>query len=202
MELITETYLGWTPYTHAIDCPAPLWDTAEIRYDEGAHPPAIDAAPHGCTSNLCDHGPTFQRVRLRLLCRDCDTVHMLAGEGLNQVTTHTSVTGWGQTPARFGDVWLWPGRPAIREGEPSQYLVTRQPQALTIDTVYGIVTGYRDATGARRWLAGAQPDSDGAHLIDTLRWRHSSNGLTTVDEAAEWIATAGTGAQRPLEVAV
>ncbi|MEV1020673.1 hypothetical protein [Streptomyces sp. NPDC050264] len=201
MELITETYFGWTPYPHTDTCPHPVWDAVEVRHDEGAHPIATGAEPHACPNDMCDHGPTFPRVRVRLLCRDCSTVHLLVGEGLTQATTTVAATGWGQAPSRWGSVWLWPGRPVVKGGEPSQYLVTREPNELTTATLCGIITGYRDATGARRWIAGVQPDSDGAHQIDTLRWRHASRGLDSLEVAAEWLATTDKHGRR-LEVAV
>lgn len=202
MELITETYLGWTPYTHTLDCPAPTWDTVELRHDEGGHPLTMGAEPHACPNDMCDHNATFPRVRVRLLCRDCETVHLLDGEGLTQATTTTAATGWGQAPIRASGVWLWPGRPAIPGGDPSQYLVTRQPQALTPATLCGIITGYHDADTSRRWLAGVHPDTDGAHRIDALRWRDVARGFGSVADAVEWIDLTEGAASRGLEVAV
>lgn len=202
MELITETYFGWDPLTHTVGCPSPVWDTVEIRRTEGVRPRAIGADRHACPTEHCGHGDAFGRVQLRLLCRDCGTVYTVSGESLTEVCTHTSLTGWGQSPTRCGDVWLWPGRPAAPGHDPHQYLVTRQAVAVTKDTLYGIVTAYRDASGAGRWIAGAEPDDNGAHQISTLRWRHSSNALDSVADAAAWIADAETRTHRPLVVAV
>lgn len=202
MELIEETYFGWDPLTHTVDCPAPVWDAVEIRRTTGARPSAGDTTEHACANELCGHARAFERVQLRLLCRDCGTVRIVSGEGLTEACTHTSLTGWGQAPRQVGQVWLWPGRPVVPGGDPHQYLVTRQAAALTRATVYGIITGYRNSEGRPRWIAAAVPDTDGAHQVSMLRWRHSSNGLADVAAAAEWIATAEDRAQRPLEVAV
>jgi hypothetical protein len=177
MDLITETYFGWDPLTHTTDCPSPVWDTAEIRRTEGVRPRPTGAHEHACPTEHCCHGDAFGRVQLRLLCRDCGTVYTISGESLTEVCTHTSLTGWGQTPTQYGD-------------------------AVTPATLYGIVTAYRDASGTRRWIAGAEPDDDGAHQISTLRWRHSSNALDSVAAAAAWIADAETRTHRPLVVAV
>ncbi|MFB7597210.1 hypothetical protein [Streptomyces sp. NPDC056160] len=203
MDLITETYFGWDPLTHTATCPNPTWDTAELRRTTGVRPAGTSATDaHTCTDPACEHADTFARVQLRLLCRDCDTVRIISGEGLSEACTHTSLTGWGQAPTRAGDVWLWPGRPAIPGGAPHQYLVTQQPAALTRATLYGIITGYHDSLQRQRWIAAAVPDEHGAHQVSTLRWRHSSNGLDDVATAAAWISTAADRAQRLLVVSV
>ncbi|MFC5217275.1 hypothetical protein [Streptomyces coerulescens] len=202
MDLIEETYFGWDSVTHTVDCPNPTWDDVQTRYDQGARHDASGADPHTCSNSLCSHATTFGRVQLRLLCRDCDTVRIISGEGLAETYTTTDATGWGQPPRQVGEVWLWPGRPAIPGGEPQQYLVTRQPAAITQATLYGLITAYRDAEGTARWIAGAVRDDQGAHYVSSLRWRHRSAGLTDLDAAAEWIATVETAPQRPLEVAV
>ncbi|MDT6983699.1 hypothetical protein ACFSUJ_11995 [Streptomyces lusitanus] len=187
MDLITETYLGWDEVTHTTDCPSPVWDEVDIRRTEGVRPRTAHDAPHACTSDGCTHADTFGRVQLRLLCRDCDTVVFVGGEALTETRSNTSRTGWGQRPTQHGGVWLWPGRPTIPGGEPHQYLVTLQAAALTHDLLYGIITGYHDASGAQRWIAGAYPNADGAHQICTLRWAYASNGLDSIDEAVAFI---------------
>ncbi|WP_055535660.1 hypothetical protein, partial [Streptomyces graminilatus] len=161
-----------------------------------------DPRPHTCTHADCTHTTEFTRVQLRLLCRDCGTVHTISAETLTQVLSHTSVTGWGQPPTHIAGVWLWPGRPPVRGALPWEYLVTLDNRIPTPTTVHGIITGYRDADHVQRWIAAAIPDPDGAHQVSTLRWRHSSTGLTTLDEAATWTATAHTTPQRPLVVSV
>ena len=202
MQLIEETYLGWDPLSHTLDCTNPTWDTVELRRDEGVRPHATGAEPHACVNDQCSHASTFGRMQLRLLCRDCGTVRTITGEGLTEVCTHTSLTGWGQGSRQVGEVWLWPGRPAVPGGEPTQYLVTRQPAAITLGTVYGIITRYRDADHTPRWIAAAVPDEDGAHQVSALRWRHSSRCLAALEDAAAWITDAELTAARPLVVAV
>ncbi|MEV1063431.1 hypothetical protein [Streptomyces sp. NPDC050263] len=203
MELITETYFGWKPLAHAPACPSPVWDDVQVLHSEGVRPGSYSADQHHtCTHPDCGHTNVFDRVQLRLLCQDCTTVIVISGESLVQVITHTSATGWGQPPTELAGVWLWPGRPAIEGGQPHQYLVTRQAQAVTPDLLYGIITAYRDSEGNRRWIAAAVPAPDGAQQVSTLRWRHASNGLTDLTEAAAWIADAELRARRPLVVAV
>lgn len=204
MDLIEETYFGWKPLAHGPGCPTPMWDDVQVLHSEGVRPGSYGAEYHACVQAEadCGHADTFERVQLRLLCRDCGTVITLSGESLAQVISHTSATGWGQPPIQAGEVWLWPGRPPAAGVQPTQYLVTRQPQAVTPDTLYGIITGYRDADGTPRWIAGAVQDPDGEHYVHTLRWRHRSAGLTTLDEAAAWIGTVETMPQRALVVAV
>ncbi|MET9729742.1 hypothetical protein ABZZ79_03445 [Streptomyces sp. NPDC006458] len=201
MDLITETYLGWDPLTHLAHCPAPAWDTVEVRRTDGIRAQSMGAYHHNCEHPNCEHADAFQRVQLRLACRDCGTVHVISGEGLTEAHTDTSLTGWGQAPARYGDVWLWPGRPAVPGGSPHEYLVTRQETAVTRATLYGIVIAYRDSNGARCWLAAAEPADDGAHQVSTLRWRHASTSLASIEEAAEWLGVTAGFQQRPLVVA-
>ncbi|MFI5685855.1 hypothetical protein [Streptomyces sp. NPDC051636] len=201
-ELIEHVYFGWNPLAHAPGCARPVWDDAQALHSEGGRPVATGAEHHACGNDICSHGDTFTRVQLRLICTSCGTVHTIFGESLTQVISHTSATGWGQPPRQIGEVWLWPGRPAIPGGEPHQYLVTRQPATVTEATLYGLITRYRDAFGTPLWIAGAVPDPDGAHHVSTLRWRYASNGLTTLEEAAAWIADAELCQARPLVVAV
>lgn len=202
MDLIEEQYFGWQPLTHALDCANPVWDVAGVRYDEGIRTPPAAIDTHSCTHPDCGHAATFGRVQLRLLCRTCQTVHILRGESQGQTVTTTVATGWGQAPRQVGGVWLWPGRPDIPGGEPYDYLVTRTPDQITPDTVYGLITKYRDSEGDPRWIAGAVPDPDGAHYVGSRRFRHRSAGLHTLTDAATWITTADTRTQRPIEVAV
>jgi hypothetical protein len=202
MDLITDAYLGWDPLTHTADCPAPTWDVAELRRTEGVRPRPLGADAHACTTETCGHADTFGRVQLRLLCRDCDTVRIISGEALTEVCTTTEQTGWGQAPTQYGGVWLWPGRPVIPGGEPHEYLVTLQAATLTRATLYGIITAYRDASGTRHWIAGAEPDPDGAHQISGLRWRHSSNSYDSVEDAAEYLDITSRFPHRPVVVAV
>ena len=203
MDLIEETYFGWRPLAHAADCATPAWDVAGIRYDKGIRTSPADTRPHDCTHPDCTHTSTFGRVQLRLLCRTCDTVHIVRGEGHSRTITTTPDLGWGQPPAEVGGVWLWPGQPAIPGGNPTSYLVTRDhADEITPDTVYAVITRYRDSEGTARWIAGATPDPDGAHHIGSLRFRHRSAGLYPLADAATWITTADTRPQRPIEVAV
>ncbi|WP_228916795.1 hypothetical protein [Streptomyces sp. DH20] len=202
MDLITETYLGWDPLTHTVDCPAPVWDAVEIRRTEGLRPRTAHDEPHACATDGCTHADTFGRVQLRLLCRDCDTVVLVGGEALTETRSNPALTGWGQRPTQCGGVWLWPGRPTIPGGEPHQYLVTLQAAALTRETLYGIITGYHDSTGAQRWIAGCEPDPDGAHQICTLRWRYASNAYESVEDAAEFIDITARFPRQPVVVSV
>ncbi|MEU9245821.1 hypothetical protein [Streptomyces sp. NPDC048385] len=202
MELIETTYLGWNPLAHAVGCARPVWDDAEVIHEEGGRPLAGSTEPHTCANGDCSHGGTFDRVRLRVLCRTCGTVHVISGESLGQAISHTSLTGWGQPPRQIGEVWLWPGRPVIPGGGPRQYLVTRQAATVTEATLYGIITGYLDAAHRPLWIAGAVPDAAGAHQVSSIRWRYASNGLTTIEGAAAWIANAELPAVRPLVVTV
>ncbi|MEU1276504.1 hypothetical protein [Streptomyces sp. NPDC005799] len=202
MDLIETVYFGWNPLAHAEECTNPVWDEAEVIHAEGIRPGVTGEDHHACSHDICSHTDVFEHVQLRLLCRTCQTVHTISGESLTLAISHTSATGWGQPPRQNGELWLWPGRPVIAGGEPHQYLVTRQPATVTTETLYGIITRYRDADGTPRWLAGAVPDEAGAHQISTLRWRHASRGLAALEDAAAWITDAEQTAARTLVVAV
>ena len=202
MDLITDTYFGWDPLSHTVDCASPVWDTVEIRRTEGIRPRPADTTGHACTTEGCSHADTFGRMQLRLLCQDCDTVYLISGEALTEAHSNTSLTGWGQTPTQHGGVWLWPGQPAVPGGEPHQYLVTLQAAALTRDLLYGIITAYRDAIGTRRWIAGAYPSDDGTHQISSLRWAYASNGLASLEDASQFIDGTIRTPQPPVVVSV
>lgn len=200
MDLIETVYFGWNPLAHASGCTNPLWDDVDVLHSEGVRPGMAGDEHHACANGICSHADTFGRVQLRLLCKTCGTVHTISGESLTHVISHTSATGWGQAPRQIGEVWLWPGRPTITGGESRQYLVTRQAATVTPDTLYGIITGYRDADQTPLWIAAAVPDPAGAHQVHSLRWRHASRGLAALEDAAAWIADVEIG--RRLVVAV
>lgn len=203
MQLIEDQYFGWTPFAHTLTCPNPVWDSVEIFHDEGLRTPPAAHETHACTHDGCTHASAFGRVQIRLLCRDCHTIHLVRGEGHGQSTVTTADTGWGQPPTERGGVWLWPGQPAIPGGQPTAYLVTRpHTDQVTRDNLYGLIAKYRDSEGNPRWIAAAVPDPNGAHQVHTLLWRHRSAGLHTLDDAAAWITTAYTTPQRPLVVNV
>lgn len=203
MHLIEDLYLGWQPLSHTVDCPQPTWDVVEERRDEGARIVSTGAEHHGCPNDVCSHDDTFTRVQLRLLCHDCGTVRTVTGESLTHMVSSVTDSGWGQAPTKNHGLWLWPGQPVIQGGEARDYLVTREQAAtVTTENLYGIITRYRDASGAPLWIAGALPDTNGAHQVHSLRWRYSSNGLDDLDAAAAWIAAAETRTHRPLVVAV
>lgn len=203
MHLIEELYLGWQPLTHTITCPAPTWDSVELRHDEGARQVATGAEAHECISGDCGHENTFGRVQVRLLCRDCDTVYVLAGEGLGSTCTTTALTGWGQPPRKLAGVWLWPGEAATAEGRPHDYFVTRDPAApATPGALLGLITSYWDSVGAPLWIAYAHHHPDGAHKRDRLTFIHRTDALTSVEDAVRWVATVQDQPQRPLVVQV
>ncbi|MEV4863222.1 hypothetical protein [Streptomyces ossamyceticus] len=190
MHLIEDLYLGWQPLTHTITCPNPVWDTVELRHDDGVRPVLQGDEPHSCANDLCGHENGFTRVQVRLLCDDCQTVYTLAGDGLGIACTTTALTGWGQPPRKTCGVWLWPGQPATAEGEPHDYLVTRdRVTQVTRANLAGLITAYRDSEGRPRWIAGADPNPDGAHQIHSLTFTHRSAGLETLEDAARWVAT-------------
>jgi hypothetical protein len=203
MQLIESLYLGWSPLSHGPACERPTWDRVEVLHDQGARIVQTGAEHHACSNTDCSHADLFGRVQVRLLCQDCGAVCTITGENLTTVFAPSSDSGWTRAPRKVAGVWLWSGQPAAPGAEPHDYLVTRdRVDAVSTDTLHGIITRHRDATGAPRWMAAALPDPDGPHQVHTLRWRHRTAGLTDLDEAAAWIATAGTRPQRPVVVAV
>jgi len=202
MDLIETVYFGWNPLAHADGCTNPVWTDADVLHSEGIRPGIAADIHHDCTHDDCSHADTFTRVQLPRAGRGTPPRPSISGDSLTHVISHTSATGWGQPPRQIGALWLWPGRPVITGGEPDQYLVTRQPETVTEDTLYGLITRYRDADQTPRWIAAAVPDPAGAHQVHTLRWRHASRGLATLEDAAAWIDDAELRAARPLVVSV
>ncbi|MET8818511.1 hypothetical protein [Streptomyces rochei] len=202
MDLITETYFGWDPLTHTVDCLNPTWDDVQIRRTDGIRTESTGADHHTCAHPNCEHADAFQRVQLRMACRDCGTVRVVSGEQLTEHASTTALTGWGQTPTQYGGVWLWPGRLTAPGADPHEYLVTLQGAAITRDTLYGIITSYRTSSGTRVWMAGAEPDPDGAHQVSALRVRYASAAYPTIAEAAEYLDITHRFPHRPVVVAV
>ncbi|WP_190040364.1 hypothetical protein, partial [Streptomyces fructofermentans] len=171
MHLIEDLYLGWEQLPHTATCERPAWDI-DVRHDEGAHPLSHRAdLQHDCST--CDHGPTFPRVTVRVICRSCQTVHLITGEGLGRSCTTTEVLGYGQAPSQVSGVWLWPGQPSTPGSDPGSFLVTRdRVSRVTRASVAGLITGYWDSEGRTRWIAGADLDDDGTHRVHSLSFTH------------------------------
>ncbi|MBP5922134.1 MULTISPECIES: hypothetical protein [Streptomyces] len=215
--MIEHTYFGWNRLTHTTTCTSPTWDI-DVRHDPGTRPLVLPDVAHQCPDNHCAHKGEFDRVTVRVICRSCDTAHVITGEALTRVTTTTDALGYGQPPRQMAGLYLWPSRPVLhghgpgpsgQDDQPFEYLVTTTlVDRLTPDDCVGVISRHRTAGGHSRWWAGAVSTPPPLRVLPEpgeyrLAWAHRSSDHTTVDQAAAWIAaTIDPAQQTPLVVAV
>jgi hypothetical protein len=216
--MIENAYFGWNELTHTEDCPAPAWGI-DVRHDLGIRPTSDTAVRHGCPDQHCGHEGGLDRVTVRVICRACDTAHLITGESLTRTTTDTAALGYGQPPTEKAGLYLWPGRPVLHgygpgrsglDDKPHEYLVTTSIPAdrLTPEDCVGAIGRHRTAGGRLRWWAGAIPTPPPPRLRREpgeyrLAWARRSSDNRTIDQAAVWIAdTLNPAQQQPLVVAV
>jgi hypothetical protein len=215
--VIETAYFGWSQLTHTDPCPAPSWDI-DVRHDAGIRPHADRAVTHGCPDQHCTHDSDFGRVTVRVICRGCDTAHVITGESLTRTTTVTAALGYGQAPRQIAGLYLWPGRPVLHgwgpgpsglDDQPHEYLVTTAlTDRLTPGDCVGAIGRHRTAGGHPRWWAGAVQVPPPLRVVPPdgeyrLTWSHRTSDHTSPETAAAWIAAAIDPAQqKPLVVAV
>ncbi|MFF2651692.1 hypothetical protein [Streptomyces sp. NPDC058045] len=185
---IQDTYFDWRQLSHAVGCARPSW-TVDLREDQGYRSSYATARPvHGCPDEDCDHGSTFPRLTVRVVCSSCHTAHVIRGENPTFRLTTTKTTGVGEAPRRVAGLCLWPGMPWF-DGEPHQWLATRTaPVRVQPADVVGEIHEERGPRGGTRYAALALPTPDGRYGLGTLRWQRVQEDLRTLAAAAKWIA--------------
>lgn len=215
--MIEHTYFGWNQLTHTTTCTSPSWDV-DVRHDLSTRPLTVPEATHQCPDEHCAHSTAFDRVTVRVICRSCDTAHVITGEGLARTATTTQALGYGQAPRQTAGLYLWPGRPVLHgwgpgpsglDDQPHEYLVTTAlVDRITPGDCIGAIGRHRTAGGKPRWWAGAIPTPPPLRVLPPageyrLAWARRTSDHTSPDEAAAWIAYAIDPAQQqPLVVAV
>lgn len=204
--LIEETYFGWTQFAHADGCTNPAWEPA-VRREQGAHPlPDLPELRHECPNPHCDHTTLFTRITIRLICHGCGVVHLTSGEDAAQQQTTTAAYGYGQPPRELAGLYLHPGR-AFHYGEgpgrtgwddqPTEWLATTTPITgqLRREDCVGRISRWTNAARKTRWRADAvQAPLPGRLTADEhgMNFARRASDLTSIDEAATWIAAALT----------
>ncbi|MEU3598811.1 hypothetical protein ABZ714_08785, partial [Streptomyces sp. NPDC006798] len=151
------TYLGWQELGHSPECRRPVW-TAEVSTATAYRNSYTGAERHRCADTECDHGPSYERTVLRLVCRSCGVVHQVRGEMDGTSVSSSAQAGIGLPPRRAAGLFLWPGEPWLavgRSAEPFDFLVTRTEVArVTEATVVGEITQSLGRRGGVRWSGG------------------------------------------------
>lgn len=187
------TYLGWQELGHSPECRRPVW-TAEISTATAYRNSYTGAERHRCADVECDHGPSYERTSLRLVCRSCGVVHQVRGEMDGTSVSSSAQAGIGLPPRRVAGLSLWPGAPWLAFGrsdsaEPFDFLVTRPgAERVTEKTVVGEITQSLGHRGGVQWSAAAVASEAGPYgLRTTVRWAYAEEGLRTIAAAAKWI---------------
>jgi hypothetical protein len=215
--VIEHTYFGWNQLTHTETCTSPSWDI-DVRHDPGVRPLSDNEVTHGCPDQRCTHTGALDRVTIRVICRSCDTAHLITGEALTRATTTTAALGYGQAPRQTAGLYLWPGRPILHghgpgrsglDDQPYEYLVTTALlDRLTPEACVGAIGRHFNAAHKPLWWAAAIQTSPPLRVLPPagdyrLAWKRRTNEHTSADQAAAWIAaTIDPAQQQPLVVAV
>ncbi|MEU4165614.1 hypothetical protein AB0F46_01850 [Streptomyces sp. NPDC026665] len=201
-----DTYLGWEKPEHNPGCKRPSWEIGfRMEEDKFRYRGYGEERPqHKCPDESCEHGNTFKKMVVRIVCKSCGAAHMLTGESTRDTrisTTSAEVLGYGLAPRRVAGLLLWPGHPwleleELRSDEPHDFVVTRTGvEEVTEDTAVGQITQSRGDRGGIVWTALAVPDPEGQYGYgQRIRWAHANDGrgrggspLRSVGSAARWI---------------
>ncbi|GGU11350.1 hypothetical protein [Streptomyces lateritius] len=188
-------HLEWHPFAHRPDCAKPVWEvdhqvvSDKLRTRRGG-------PEHTCPNEECGHHDRHDRITVRLLCRACDTVHLISGEEHTTRTTTTARIGYGQPPKRVAGLWLYPGPPLLDLRDhttPGAYLCSREKvDRLSEEDIVGSVTEGRGKRGATVWHAAIGPEfhPPARGLSGYAIWAKNSGEkpFTSVTAAAKWVA--------------
>jgi hypothetical protein len=201
-----DTYLGWQTPEHIAGCKRPSWDIG-VRAEERAgryQYRGEDPIKHSCPQKDCEHGNSFAKLIVRIVCKSCGAAQLIEGEKTHDTggsTTSTKVLGYGLAPRQAAGLLLWPGQAWLDFGRlvneaPHDFVLTRtKAREVTEDTVVGQITQSRGKLGGIVWTALAVPDPKGQYGYgQRIRWAHANDGrgrggtpLRTVASAARWI---------------
>ncbi|MFD5424822.1 hypothetical protein [Streptomyces sp. NPDC127084] len=185
---LQDTYLGWRELPHGPACPRPSW-TVDVREDEHCRSSYGGATErHTCPNEDCDHGGSYPRTAVRVVCLACHVAHVISGESGGNHRTTTRETGFGEAPRKAAGLYLWPGQPWF-DAEPHEFLVTRgKPRRLTASDVVGEIHEGRGPRGGKQFSAVAMPTPNGTYGIGAIRWERARDGFPSCSAAAKWIA--------------
>ncbi|MFC1435309.1 hypothetical protein ACEZDB_32185 [Streptacidiphilus sp. N1-3] len=197
-------HLGWQPFGHRPNCAQPVWEVDQ-QMESDRRRGRWSGPEHACPNEDCGHHDRYDRVAVRLLCRSCDTVHVVSGEvRITRMTTTASI-GYGQAPKRLGGLWLYPGPPMLdwRDAGPGEYLCSlKRVTRLTEEDIVGAISEGRGARGGTTWSAGALPTwrssvIDRPYAYPVFASVNGDTTFRTVAAAAKWVksevdAAAGT----------
>ncbi|MGV9427102.1 hypothetical protein ACWDO7_22800 [Streptomyces sp. NPDC003656] len=201
-----DTYLGWDQPQHLPGCKRPAWDVGirteerELRSRSYNEPPL----KHSCPEEFCEHGNTFDRTVVRIVCTSCGMAQVITGEATPETgvsTTCTRILGYGLPPRTAAGLLLWPGQPwlpsGLREASERHDFVVTRPKAKHVaeDVIVGQITQGRGERGGVVWTALAVPDPNGSYGYgQRIHWRYANDGrgrggspLRSVPAAARWI---------------
>ncbi|MCX5285981.1 hypothetical protein [Streptomyces sp. NBC_00198] len=192
-DTVQDSYLGWHDLVHAPLCKRPAWE-AQTQVDEWATRDGAGATSHACGNEDCDHGNRFELTTIRLVCRSCGMVRILAGEVRSESHTTVERLGYGSAPRKVGSLLLWPGQPWFRVGRmhhdhPHDFLVTQSGVTHVEQAdVVGCIYLWKGKLGATTWSAAAVQDPNGTFAPGKLRWKRVTEGLRTATAGAKFIA--------------
>ncbi|WP_225080486.1 MULTISPECIES: hypothetical protein [unclassified Streptomyces] len=199
MTSVIESYLGWQEPEHLAGCKRPHW-SVDFRTDDDAFRDRHGSDKHACPNEGCDHGDSYPRTTVRIVCTSCQAAVVIRGQAdrINQGMTANTTHGYGLPPRRLAGLLLWPGEPWLNVGrlgtaDPYDFIVTplgvKKPSQAD---VIGTITQGRGKRGAVIWTATALPATDGTYGYGCIRWTRASDGrdgtpLRSVAAAAKWI---------------
>ncbi|MEU2505994.1 hypothetical protein ABZ621_14920 [Streptomyces sp. NPDC007863] len=185
---VQDVHLGWRELPHGAECPRPSW-TVDVRDDEHYRSSYGGATErHSCPNEDCEHGGSYSRTTVRVVCLACRVAHVISGESRSSWSSTTRAIGFGEPPRKVAGVYLWPGEPWF-DDEPHEFLVSRvKPRRLTAEDVIGEIHEGRGPRGGKQFSAVALPTPNGAYGLRALRWDRARENFASCSAAAKWIA--------------
>ncbi|MCT9092622.1 hypothetical protein N4G70_27690 [Streptomyces sp. ASQP_92] len=185
---VQDIYLGWTDLPHGPGCAFSSW-AVDIREDEHFRSSYGGATTrHTCPDEDCDHGRSYARTTVRVVCLSCHCAHLISGESISSQAATTKATGFGEAPRKVAGLYLWPGEPWF-DDEPHEFLVTHdKPKRVQASNVIGSIHEGRGPRGGKQFSATALPATNGTYGYGKLRWSRAEKGFTSLYAAAKWIA--------------
>lgn len=206
MRSVLDTYVGWDKPEHLKGCKRPSWDIG-IRTEVSEYRPyrgfGETVHKHDCTDECCQHGNTYDKTVVRIVCRSCGAARVVTGESTEDTRdtpTNTQWLGYGLAPRQQAGLLLWPAKPWLDRhlvDELHDYVLTRTGvKQVTADAVVGTLIQGQGKLGGRLWTALAVPDPDGEYgFLQPVRFAHANDGrgrggapLRTLGSAARWVA--------------
>ncbi|MET9399289.1 hypothetical protein [Kitasatospora sp. NPDC002965] len=197
-----ETHLRYDALDHKADCKRPAF---EIEYRQTTGRRNYPASGHKCTAGQtdedgydCDHGNSFSKTVLRVICRSCEQAYRIDGESVSLTSIDLDRLDVDLHPRRTAGLYLYNGPcKNLYNGNPEWVLAAHAENAghfpVAEQHVAGAIFCGFTKRGAVEWSAVAglvvdpkQPYND--FFRHSWVRRSADQKFRSLTAAAKWIA--------------